>query len=1081
MQPVYDINVLQQDAHTRWLKPSEVLFILQNYERFPLSQEPAQRPPSGSLFLFNRRILRFFRKDGHMWRRKRDGRTVGEAHERLKVGNVDVLNCYYAHGEQNPYFQRRSYWMLDPAYDHIVLVHYREVAEGRYVSGSISNLSTESCSTFNQSTSVSNAQFRGFMSGTNGLYEPYRSSCSPGSVEEVSSKFVIENLESDRINKMDKSLSDGQSSRPEVSQALRKLAVQLSLDDDDNSIFFDDLPVYTDRNENLQDQDFGTRDSLQESRENLLHGLEFTGQGQLEEARKQKNYNSIQSLKTFDDHVMQQNQSPCLDYGIERKQSPSWKDMLELSSSSAGVDSHVNTSNISVVDGISESSNCSTRAFGSASPARNMFNHDAWISSSERVDMSATPFEESENLTWLTAESRPTGNLISESDLSLQLSATRRFLLGSGNPVESPTSSSQLSDAGVHHSSGTSIVEANFLLRKENSTDWMGTVPLAAGNDTYTPDFSGSWFDHSQFESSVGMYSSLTVAQKQRFSIHEICPEWAFSFESTKVIITGEFLCNPSECAWAVMFGDLEVPLEIVQDGVLRCQAPQHRPGKVTLCITSGNRESCSEVREFEFRAIAKTSSSIGTSSSIDATKSAEELSLLARLVQILLCGHDSLTVSKGAVAEVEQSRKLKTTDDPWRQIIESLQVGCESSLGSIEWIMQELLKDKLQHWISSKNQGNDGASCLLSKQEQGIIHLISGLGYEWALNPILSAGVGINFRDANGWTALHWAAHFGRENMVAELLAAGASAGAVTDPTPQDPVGKTPGFIASARGHKGLAGYLSEVALTSHLSSLTMEENQISKVSAEVEAERAVESISQRSVQIHGGGTEDELSLKDSLAAVRNAAQAAARIQAAFRAHSFRKRRYKAALSQDDYGMTQEDIQGLSAASRLFHGSHDQKFDKAALSIQKKYRGWKGRKDFLTLRHHVVKIQAHVRGHQVRRKYRDILRAVSVVEKVVLRWRRRGVGLRGFRAEPELLGDEEEEEDVAKVFRKQKVDAALDEAMSRVLSMVDSPDARQQYRRMLERYRQAMPVSDEATSRFRDDFEIIENDGFMN
>ncbi|XP_019701962.1 calmodulin-binding transcription activator 4 isoform X2 [Elaeis guineensis] len=963
--------------------------------------------------------------------------------------------------------------MLDPAYEHIVLVHYREVAEGRYVSGSTSNLSTESCSTFNQSTSVNNAQIQGFTSGTNDLYEPYRSSCSPGSVEEVSSKFVIENLESDRMNMMYKSLNDGQSSRPEVSQALRKLAEQLSLDDDDNSIFFDDLPAFAGQNENLQDLDFGTRDSLQESHEHLLRGLEFAGQGQLEEARKQKNYNNIQSLKTCGDHGTQQDQSLCLDYGIERKQSPSWKDMLELSSSSAGVDSHVKTSN------------CSTRAFGLASPARNMFDHDALLSSSASIGMSAIPFEESEDLTWLKTESRPNGNQISESDLSLQLSATRRFLLGSDYPVGSSTSSSQLSDAGVH-SSGTSIVEANILLRKENSTDWMGTEHLAAGNNTYTPDFSGSWFDHGQFESSVGMYSSLTVAQKQRFSIHEICPEWAFAYESTKVIITGNFLCNPSDCAWAVMFGDIEVPLEIVQDGVLRCQAPQHSPGKVTFCITSGNRESCSEVREFEFRAMAKTSSSKGISSSTDATKSAEELSLLARLVQILLCGHDSLTVSKGAVAEVGRSRKLKT-DDPWKQIIESLQVGCENSLGTVEWIMQELLKDKLQHWISSKNQRNDGTSCLLSKQEQGIIHLISGLGYEWALNPILGAGVGINFRDANGWTALHWAAYFGRENMVAELLAAGASAGAVTDPTPQDPVGKTPGFIASAKGHKGLAGYLSEVALTSHLSSLTMEENEISKGSAELEAERAVESISQRSVQIHVGGAEDELSLKDSLAAVRNAAQAAARIQAAFRAHSFRKRQQKAALSQDDYGMTQEEIQGLSAAAkthRLFHGFHDQKFDKAALSIQKKYRGWKGRKDFLTLRQHVVKIQAHVRGHQVRRKYREILRAVSVVEKVVLRWRRRGAGLRGFRAERELSNNEEEEEDVAKDFRKQKVDAALDEAMSRVLSMVDSPDARQQYRRMLERYRQAMAESsnaDEATSRLRDDFEIIENDDFMN
>lgn len=42
----------------------------------------------GSLFLINRRILRNFCRDGHNWRKKRDGKTVGEAHERLKV-------CYW--------------------------------------------------------------------------------------------------------------------------------------------------------------------------------------------------------------------------------------------------------------------------------------------------------------------------------------------------------------------------------------------------------------------------------------------------------------------------------------------------------------------------------------------------------------------------------------------------------------------------------------------------------------------------------------------------------------------------------------------------------------------------------------------------------------------------------------------------------------------------------------------------------------------------------------------------------------------------------------------------------------------------
>ncbi|XP_028078011.1 calmodulin-binding transcription activator 3-like [Camellia sinensis] len=52
-------------------------------------------------------------EDGHNWRRKKDGKTVKEAHERLKAGSVDVLHCYYAHGEENENFQRRSYWLLE--------------------------------------------------------------------------------------------------------------------------------------------------------------------------------------------------------------------------------------------------------------------------------------------------------------------------------------------------------------------------------------------------------------------------------------------------------------------------------------------------------------------------------------------------------------------------------------------------------------------------------------------------------------------------------------------------------------------------------------------------------------------------------------------------------------------------------------------------------------------------------------------------------------------------------------------------------------------------------------------------------
>ena len=116
---------------------------------------------------------------------------------------------------------------------------------------------------------------------------------------------------------------------------------------------------------------------------------------------------------------------------------------------------------------------------------------------------------------------------------------------------------------------------------------------------------------------------------------------------------------------------------------------------------------------------------------------------------------------------------------------------------------------------------------------------------------------------------------------MVAALLASGAFAGAVTDPTSQDRTGRTPAFIAASNGHKEFAGYLSEVSLTSHLSSLTLEESELSKGSAEVEAEIAVHSVTNGSLSTN----EDQLSLKDTLAAVRNAAQAAASIQSAFHA----------------------------------------------------------------------------------------------------------------------------------------------------------------------------------------------------
>ncbi|XP_024529258.1 calmodulin-binding transcription activator 3 isoform X2 [Selaginella moellendorffii] len=113
-QQDFDMGQIVQEACARWLKPPEVCDILRNYQRygFDLNPVPPSRPASGSFNLFDRKALKYFQKDGHNWRKKKDGKAVREAHERLKSGSIDVLHCYCARGEEDPNFQR-SYWMLE--------------------------------------------------------------------------------------------------------------------------------------------------------------------------------------------------------------------------------------------------------------------------------------------------------------------------------------------------------------------------------------------------------------------------------------------------------------------------------------------------------------------------------------------------------------------------------------------------------------------------------------------------------------------------------------------------------------------------------------------------------------------------------------------------------------------------------------------------------------------------------------------------------------------------------------------------------------------------------------------------------
>ncbi|XP_038904062.1 calmodulin-binding transcription activator 3 isoform X2 [Benincasa hispida] len=536
-------------------------------------------------------------------------------------------------------------------------------------------------------------------------------------------------------------------------------------------------------------------------------------------------------------------------------------------------------------------------------------------------------------------------------------------------------------------------------------------------------------------------------SHEQLFHIIDFSPSWAYEGSEIKVLISGKFLKSQHEVKnlkWSCMFGEVEVPAEVISNGVLRCFTPIHKAGKVPFYVTRSNRLACSDVRDFEYR--VKCIQDVDVMYDHSITNEA----LALRFVKLIsLSCSDILIADPNSLSDYNKiSELLKVDNSEWDQLIKPDEsVSLESAR---ELLLQRLLKEKLHVWLLQRvREGGRGPS-VLDEHGQGVIHFAAALNYDWALLPAVVAGINVNFRDANGWTALHWAALFGRERAVAALISLGAVPGAPADPSPQYPSGRTPSDLASSNGHKGIAGYLAEAALSAHLESLNFD-NQESKA-ADTCKEKAVQTAAERVPTPHEGNDMYTLSLKDSLAAVSNATQAAARIHEVMRVQSFQRKQLEV---NDKFDVSNDQALSLLPVKRRNPGPHDE--HAAAIRIQNKFRSWKGRKDFLIIRQRIVKIQAHARGHQVRMNYRKIVWSVGILEKIILRWRRKGSGLRGFR--PETIAEDsssrqntsltEDDDDFLKRGRKQ-TEERLQKALARVKSMVQYPEARDQYRRLL-------------------------------
>lgn len=1120
-----------QEAHHRWLRPAEVCEILHNYRKFKLTADPPHKPQSGSLFLFDRKALRYFRKDGHNWRKKKDGKTVREAHERLKAGSVEVLHCYYAHGEDNENFQRRSYWMLETN-EHIVLVHYREVKEGnRSGMRSPNSYLSDGSTSLGNTIATSSAQ-------TSPLVSPRASSSNTSIIW----NGLMCSPECESSDDTDQS-SRLQEYKPSLSQVLNGVAGMAATKPgslqprasfsttNQNGAGYEEMrtaplnDVHCATTLHKAVSELSTAQGILSNNgavvppggfdllewcELMKYGRQLSGNGSYKFADSEV----IESASWADvtQHTAQQPQ--------DRGEStlPAFfrhKDlkmvMSEALSSIQGlagpsdpiIDGHLPT-DVPAFGGL-ESLRVSSEMLSDITRKFHPDNLDN-LGAAQIAEK-----QDSDVVQWGVVLEELAGNGRGqhstygefESDFSKESLQPQLQFPHSSHQDEQPISAQHglaRFDAANNNSSEVqpysnvfkdfqadtpSQSEEHDAFKKLDSFGrWMSEeIGRDAENSLLAASDSGTYWASALEDQSTLEASSLTqqmqldigliplLSHEQCFSIMEFSPDNAFSATETKVLVTGIFqdtVKDPSQYQWCCMFGEVEVPAQLVQPGVMKCQAPPHAPGRVPFYITRNDRVACSDVREFEYHTEPKVSPN---DNSIEG-QTVGHLNKRDMLFQIRLArmlSSENYGTSTSESLRLDESRgsnaqlNLLTCYEEWEEMEYQLTESGHLSQSFKEKFIQKLLKEKLQTWLLAKVLRGGKQASVLDDNGLGVLHIGAALGYTWIIAPTLEAGVNINFRDSRGWTALHWAAQCGREEMVVALLAAGADPGAKTDPSKKFPAGQTPADLASIERHKGIAGYLAESSLTSHLSSLTLRIGMIGK-STPLMGDRAIETVSERTiVQASVAESKDQLTLQDSLAALRNATQAAARIHSAFRADSFQKRQESLRIQEDEYGISNEQARYIVAAqkahkSTLSYGG-DQVSQVAAIRIQQTYRGWKGRKNFLLFRQHVVKIQAHVRGHQVRKQYRKIVWSVGIVEKAILRWRRRGRGLRGFSADGSAKDKAKDEnskgdgdDDFLKAGRKQ-TEAGLEAALARVQSMARSPEAREQYRRLVEIY----------------------------
>jgi len=236
---------------------------------------------------------------------------------------------------------------------------------------------------------------------------------------------------------------------------------------------------------------------------------------------------------------------------------------------------------------------------------------------------------------------------------------------------------------------------------------------------------------------------TLNGCSQRLAKITDFSPEWDYTDGGAKILIMGPDF--HSGLNYYCLFDQVEVPAELVQDGVIRCRVPNYyKPGVVSFCVTRGNYNLFSEVYNFEYRTREVPSELMSGNDRTFKLRIIERLERLEREVN-----------SGNAVDPIQ------LTDN----IMDSLNTNLDLAEEQLEQVFVKLLinlMDKLDNCDTVNAQDQDGLT---------LLHYACALRYHVLASTLVHYGVNVNIQDKSGNTPFHVAMKNRDQNMIKILV----------------------------------------------------------------------------------------------------------------------------------------------------------------------------------------------------------------------------------------------------------------------------------------------------------------------